>query len=150
MSPNMDLGQTWPPFSMLGVGPFEIPSLNTLVLLSRGVRVTWAHYLILVNKNMELLLGATIFLGGYFSLLQSFEYSVTDFSFSDSAFGRIFFIATGFHGIHVLIGSILLLYSMYRIVLSHYSLLNPIGLEVAIWYWHFVDVVWLFLFSFVY
>jgi cytochrome c oxidase subunit 3 len=150
IAPNSDLGISWPPFRLEGIGPFEIPLLNTLVLLRRGITVTWSHYLLLQNLKREIPLIITLILGIYFTILQGFEYLESRFTFSDSVFGRVFFIATGFHGIHVLIGSILLIYSLFRIILSHFTLFNPIGYEISIWYWHFVDVVWLFLFSFIY
>lgn len=150
IAPSIDLGQLWPPLRLIGIGPFEIPLLNTLILISRGVRVTWAHYFLLHGKPSDFLVFITIMLGIYFTALQSLEYRVAIFRFSDGAFGSVFFIATGFHGIHVIIGSILLIFSLLRMIIHHFVILNPIGFELSIWYWHFVDVVWLFLFSFIY
>ena len=150
ISPSIELGSFWPPISLLAVNPFRVPLLNTVVLLSRGVTVTWAHIQIINNLNRELSLFFTLVLGVYFSLLQGFEYYLCGFSIRDRAFGSIFFIATGFHGAHVLIGSLFLLICLLRALAFHFSSVNLLGVELGIWYWHFVDVVWLFLFRFIY
>lgn len=150
VSPSFEIGRIWPPLRIEGISPFEIPLLNTFILLRSGVSITWGHYLLLNNKDIRYLIGLTVLLGGYFTFLQFFEYREASFSFRDSVYGRVFFIATGFHGLHVIIGSVLLGYSIIRLIIHHFNLLNPIGLELSIWYWHFVDVVWLFLFSFIY
>lgn len=150
LSPNQEIGLIWPPYNINGIDPFEIPILNTLLLLSRGLTVTWSHYKLLKNGKAKLSLLITLTLGLYFSYLQLIEYKGRIFNFRDSVFGNIFFMATGFHGIHVLIGSRILFYSLIRLRIWDFSQLNPIGFEVSIWYWHFVDVVWLFLFSFIY
>jgi cytochrome c oxidase subunit 3 len=135
LTPSAEIGVVWPPFSIEGISPFEVPLLNTLILLRSGVRVTWSHFLILQNKRASFSLFITLILGVYFTLLQKIEYSEALFSFSDSVFGSIFFIATGFHGLHVIIGSILLFYSLLRVLSHHFSSLNPIGFELSIWYW---------------
>lgn len=150
LSPNVEIGLIWPPFYLIRLNPFEIPLLNTLILLRRGVTVTYSHYLLLKNYVRHIPLFFTLFLGLYFTFIQFIEYKEASFNFSDRFFGRCFFIATGFHGIHVIIGSLLLIYSFYRILNNHFYILFPIGYELSIWYWHFVDIVWLFLFSFIY
>lgn len=152
LAPNLELGNVWPPLGVLSINPFQVPLLNTAILLARGVTVTWSHHTLinLKNKNSQLSLLITVMLGFYFTLLQAWEYWDASFNLSDSAFGRIFFIATGFHGLHVIIGSLFLFFSYTRLQINIFSKHHHIGLERAIWYWHFVDVVWLFLFSFVY
>nr|YP_009527963.1 cytochrome c oxidase subunit III [Ornithodoros sonrai]AYN50616.1 cytochrome c oxidase subunit III [Ornithodoros sonrai] len=152
LSPNIEIGTIWPPMGIIPFNPFSIPLLNTTVLLSSGITVTWAHHSI-INKNYpeafnSLLL--TIILGFIFTILQGWEYTQAPFSISDSIYGSTFFMSTGFHGLHVIIGSSFLLVTLFRIFLSHMSKSHHFGFEAAAWYWHFVDVVWLFLYSFVY
>lgn len=152
LAPNVELGAVWPPAGVEALNPFQVPLLNTVVLLSRGVTVTWAHHAILhkdVGATKSRLL-FTALLGAYFTLLQGWEYIDSSFTMGDGSFGSTFFIATGFHGLHVLIGSLFLLVGLGRLINNHFSNYHHIGFERAIWYWHFVDVVWLFLFSFVY
>lgn len=152
ISPTIELGQNWPPLSILSFNPIRIPLLNTILLLSSGVTVTWAHHSML-EKNYSTsqnALAATVFLGVIFSIFQGFEYREAPFCIADAAFGSTFFIATGFHGLHVIIGSIFLIISLIRFN----TLINPkshiLGFECAAWYWHFVDIVWLFLYSIIY
>nr|NP_203509.1 cytochrome c oxidase subunit III [Terebratalia transversa]AAK95500.1 cytochrome oxidase subunit 3 [Terebratalia transversa] len=143
---------TWPPSGVEAMLPFATPLLNTFVLLSSGFTVTWSHYYFLVGNSRKACnwLVMTVLLGGYFTLLQYLEYCDAPFSISDSVYGSIFFVATGFHGLHVLIGSVFLLVSDFRHYSMHSGSYHHFGLEAAIWYWHFVDVVWLFLFVFIY
>lgn len=132
--------------------PFQIPLLNTVILLSSGVRVTWAHHCIIEGDfdGGWISLFITFFLGFYFSFLQGYEYYEASFRISDSVYGSVFFIATGFHGFHVIIGSTFLLVCLFRFFFCHYSKWHHFGFEAAAWYWHFVDVVWLFLYVIVY
>jgi len=150
LCPTWSLGGLWPPLGIFGFNPFRIPLLNTLVLLSSGLTVTWSHHQLIRNKGAFLSLLLTILLGAYFTFLQGFEYYTASFSIIDSVYGRIFFVATGFHGLHVLIGTSFLLVCLFRLYKFNFNSLGLLGYEIAIWYWHFVDVVWLFLYSFVY
>lgn len=152
ISPTIELGQRWPPLSIHPFNPMRIPLLNTILLLSSGVTVTWAHHEILKNNfnKSSFALYLTITLGMVFSMFQGFEYIEAPFCISDSSFGSRFFIATGFHGLHVIIGSIFLLVSIQRFNKIINTSNHIIGFECAAWYWHFVDVVWLFLYSMIY
>nr|YP_009307963.1 cytochrome c oxidase subunit III [Typosyllis antoni]AOR87148.1 cytochrome c oxidase subunit III [Typosyllis antoni] len=148
LAPTFELGCSWPPTGIWPLNPFSIPLLNTAVLLSSGVTVTYAHHALLFYKNSEVLTGLalTVILGAYFTSLQAIEYMETSFSFADSTYGSTFFIATGFHGLHVIIGSLFLLTCLMRASRIQLSKNHHFGFEAAAWYWHFVDVVWIFLF----
>nr|AVV48243.1 cytochrome c oxidase subunit III [Fenestrulina sp. BLEED20] len=152
LAPSIELGNNWPPTGINPLSPWGVPLLNTVVLLSSGVSVTWAHHSLLVKKHHHALNGLiiTVILGIYFTILQASEYMETSFSLSDSAYGTTFFVATGFHGIHVLIGTTFLLICTIRHWMNHFNQDHHLGFEAAAWYWHFVDVVWLFLFISIY
>lgn len=126
--------------------------LNTIVLLSSGVTVTWAHHSLVCGDGRGASFGLffTVLLGFYFTVLQFTEYLEARFSLSDSVYGTTFFVATGFHGLHVIIGSTFLTVCFFRHILSHFTEGHHLGFEAAAWYWHFVDVVWLFLFVSIY
>nr|YP_010571311.1 cytochrome c oxidase subunit III [Dermacentor reticulatus]UZG91447.1 cytochrome c oxidase subunit 3 [Dermacentor reticulatus]UZG91460.1 cytochrome c oxidase subunit 3 [Dermacentor reticulatus]UZG91473.1 cytochrome c oxidase subunit 3 [Dermacentor reticulatus]UZG91486.1 cytochrome c oxidase subunit 3 [Dermacentor reticulatus]UZG91499.1 cytochrome c oxidase subunit 3 [Dermacentor reticulatus] len=152
LSPNIEIGSQWPPKNIFPFNPFEIPLLNSAILISSGITVTWSHHSIL-NKNYISALNSlkvTILLGFMFTIFQIFEYFQAQFSISDSIFGSTFFMTTGFHGFHVLVGSIFLMVSYFRIYNQLISSNHFFGFEASAWYWHFVDVVWLFLFTFMY
>nr|AIW06068.1 cytochrome c oxidase subunit III [Polyrhachis dives] len=152
LAPSMEIGQLWPPLGILAFNPFDIPLLNTIILISSGLSITWTHHAI-IHKNFKessISLALTISLGLYFSCLQFIEYFESPFTMSDSIYGSLFFIATGFHGIHVIIGTIFLLISFYRLQNLHFSNYHHFGFEAAAWYWHFVDIVWLFLYISIY
>jgi cytochrome c oxidase subunit 3 len=152
LSPNLEIGLYWPPAGISPFNPFNVPLLNTLILLSSGVTVTWAHHrLIELNLSQyKLSILLTIVLGVYFTALQVYEYLEASFSIADSIYGSTFFVATGFHGLHVLIGSTFLLICLIRGAKFHFSSSHHFGFEAAAWYWHFVDVVWLFLYINIY
>lgn len=152
LSPRIELGINWPPIGIIPFNPIEIPLLNTTILLSSGLTVTWAHHSLIENdyKQGVLRLLFTVILGIYFTILQAYEYIEARFTISDSTYGSSFFIATGFHGLHVIIGSLFLLVCLTRQYFNHFSRIHHFGFEAAAWYWHFVDVVWLFLYISIY
>nr|YP_010990570.1 cytochrome c oxidase subunit III [Kodaianella bicinctifrons]WOW98884.1 cytochrome c oxidase subunit III [Kodaianella bicinctifrons] len=152
LSPSIEIGMNWPPKSIKSFNPTEVPLLNTIILISSGVTVTWSHQTILMNKykNSIKALMLTIILGVYFTFLQKWEYSQSMFSMADSIYGSTFFISTGFHGIHVIVGTTFLIVCLLRMKLMHFTMNHHLGFEAAAWYWHFVDVVWLFLYLSVY
>lgn len=152
LSPNWEIGIIWPPLGTQAINPYQIPLLNTIILLSSGITVTYRHHAIIKTKNLLIYntIIITLFLGFYFSFLQGWEYFEASYNITDSVFGSRFFLATGFHGLHVIIGTFFLLFSLARHKINLFSKTHHIGLEAAIWYWHFVDVIWLFLFRFLY
>nr|YP_003734733.1 cytochrome c oxidase subunit III [Eupolyphaga sinensis]ACO07082.1 cytochrome c oxidase subunit III [Eupolyphaga sinensis]QYH44915.1 cytochrome c oxidase subunit 3 [Eupolyphaga sinensis] len=152
LSPTIDIGSTWPPTGINPFNPLQIPLLNTAILLASGVTVTWAHHGLLENNHKQTFQGLliTIILGLYFTLLQAYEYVEASFTIADSIYGSTFFVATGFHGLHVIIGTTFLLMCFLRHLVMHFSSNHHFGFEAAAWYWHFVDVVWLFLYTSIY
>ena len=152
LSPRIEIGIIWPPKGIIFFNPYEIPLLNTIVLLISGFTITWSHYRILNNKKLIALVSLllTVRLGIYFRLLQYIEYKQALFTINDGICGSVFYILTGFHGLHVIIGTIYLRLNLLLIIINWIDIKNHLSLEIAIWYWHFVDVVWLFLYIFVY
>jgi len=180
LSPNIELGSTWPPAGVSPLPFHTLPLLNTVILLTSGATLTWSHFMVTafclppikaedpVIKHLSwapllptkilrpnhfiasLLLIVTVCLGFFFLLLQLLEYSLAPFTIADSSFGSCFFIATGFHGLHVLVGCVFLCVALYRLSSFHFTNQRHLGLEFAIWYWHFVDVIWLLLFLIIY
>nr|AFA45571.1 cytochrome c oxidase subunit III [Allochrocebus preussi insularis] len=152
LAPTPHLGGHWPPTGITPLNPLEVPLLNTSVLLASGVTITWAHHNLMNNNRKQMIqaLLTTILLGTYFTLLQISEYFETPFTISDSVYGSTFFVATGFHGLHVIIGSTFLLVCLTRQLLYHFTSSHHFGFEAAAWYWHFVDVVWLLLYISIY
>jgi len=168
VSPSIWIGCIFPPLGIPVLNPWGLPLINTIILLSSGITVTWAHKVIVTNKlffkNIKtatalyynsrkegvkgLLL--TIILGLFFTSVQIYEYKHAGFAINDSIYGAVFFLLTGFHGFHVLVGTIFLIVCLFRHLKYHFSRQHHLGLEMAIWYWHFVDVVWIFLFIFIY
>jgi cytochrome c oxidase subunit 3 len=132
--------------------PWHLPLVNTLILLTSGTTVTWAHHSLLHNNREGLKWGLalTIALGVLFTMVQAYEYIHAPFGFKDSIYGSTFFMATGFHGFHVIIGTIFLIVCLIRAFVGHFTPEQHFGFEAAAWYWHFVDVVWLFLFTCIY
>nr|YP_010937775.1 cytochrome c oxidase subunit III [Ossuaria sichuanensis]WKW96222.1 cytochrome c oxidase subunit III [Ossuaria sichuanensis] len=152
LSPSMEIGLNWPPKGIMVFNPLNIPLLNTMILLSSGVSITWAHNS-LFNKNYNQMVQSmilTLIMGFYFTVLQAYEYMESSFCISDSVYGATFFVATGFHGLHVIIGSLFIMVSLLRILNLHISDNHHVGFEASAWYWHFVDVVWLFLYLSIY
>ena len=153
LAPNIETGINWPAPNLTPLAPFSVPLLNTLVLLASGATVTLAHNSLCshspspINKwETQLRLLITILLGLYFTSLQKEEYVSALFTLRDGAFGSVFYVATGFHGAHVIIGSLFLLITIIRAILDQLSSSHHFGFEAAAWYWHFVDVVWIFLY----
>jgi len=142
----------WPPAGIIPFDPFHLPFLNTLILLLSGTTVTWAHWCILQNdqKGTIQALWYTVILGVLFSICQAYEYSHAAFGFKDGVYATNFYLATGFHGFHVIVGTIFLAVCLARAKKGHFKPDQHLGFEFAAWYWHFVDVVWLFLFVFIY
>jgi cytochrome c oxidase subunit III len=132
--------------------PFDLPLLNTLILLCSGTTVTWAHHALIHNDREGLKKGlwATIILGVLFTCIQAYEYAHAPFGFGQNTYGSAFYMATGFHGFHVIVGTIMLIVCLVRAYKGHFTPRQHFGFEAAAWYWHFVDVVWLFLFVCVY
>nr|YP_010026392.1 cytochrome c oxidase subunit III [Cacopsylla citrisuga]QOQ84938.1 cytochrome c oxidase subunit III [Cacopsylla citrisuga] len=152
LSPTHELGLMWPPKNIHPFNPLNIPLMNTVILLSSGVSVTWTHASMCSNNftTTKISLLMTITLGIYFSFLQFYEYISSPFSISDSVYGSTFFLTTGFHGIHVIIGTLFLTHVFLRLKNINFSFQHHLGMEMSIWYWHFVDVVWLFLYMTIY
>lgn len=152
LAPQIEIGIVWPPTGIISFNPINIPILNTIILLRSGVTITWAHNALIIKNytkiNKAIIL--TVILGLYFSILQLYEYIEAPFCISDSVYGSTFFLATGFHGLHVIIGTIFILISKRRNNKLHFSKNHHVGFETSAWYWHFVDVIWLFLFTRIY
>ncbi len=146
------IGGVWPPKGIETFDPWHLPLLNTLILLTSGTTVTWAHHALLENDRESLKWGliCTILLGLSFTGVQAYEYMHAQFAFKGHIYGATFFMATGFHGAHVIIGSIFLIVCLGRALAGHFNAKQHLGFEFAAWYWHFVDVVWLFLFTCIY
>lgn len=152
MSPVHSIGSIWPPKYIVLLSCYTVPLTNTVFLLSSGVTITWAHHAILIKSKKHTILGLilTLVFAISFSFLQCLEYLSAPFAISDGIYGSCFFISTGFHGLHVFIGTIAIVIGFLRIILNHFTSSHHFGIEAAIWYWHFVDVIWLFLFINVY
>jgi len=152
LAPVPEIGAVWPPRGIQTLNAWEVPFLNTVILLSSGASVTWAHHAIISGNRKEAILSLiiTICLAVVFTLLQLFEYSNAQFTISDGIYGSTFYIATGFHGFHVFIGTCFLTVCLVRLLQYHFTKQHHFGFEAAAWYWHFVDVVWLFLFVSIY
>ena len=152
LAPSVEIGAVWPPKGIVVLNPWEIPFLNTMILLSSGAAVTWAHHAILAGQRQQAIIGLTltVLLAVFFTGFQGYEYLEAPFTISDGIYGSTFFLATGFHGFHVFIGTVFLLVCLIRYIQYHFTKKHHFGFEAAAWYWHFVDVVWLFLFVSIY
>ena len=145
-------GGVWPPASVEVFDAFDLPFLNTMILLLSGCTVTWAHHALREGDRRNVIIGLaiTVALGMFFTAIQAYEYSHAAFGFKDGIYSSTFFMATGFHGFHVIIGTSFLIVCLGRAIAGHFTPEHHFGFEAAAWYWHFVDVVWLFLFSCIY
>lgn len=176
LTPSIDLGDVWPPLGIEPIRPEGLPLLNTLILLSSGAAVTWAHRGFFLPNTLfyycpslgpgyfkghfgfhaqgrvEVFWGLvlTVVYGIIFTLCQAYEYYIAPFTIADSIYGSTFYVSTGFHGLHVIIGTLFLLIALLRHMHYHFSDTHHFGFEAAAWYWHFVDVVWLFLYIVIY
>ncbi len=145
-------GGHWPPVGIEVLDPYHLPLFNTVILLLSGTTVAWARHALVHNQRgmLKLMMLITIALGASFIFIQAYEYAHAPFTFSESIYGSTFFMATGFHGFHVLIGTVFLTVCLLRTMVGHFKPEQHFGFEAATWYWHFVNVVWLFLFFAVY
>lgn len=148
LTPTVELGAQWPPMGIDPINPFELPLLNTVILLSSGATITYAHHSLIKGDRKGALYGSiiTVLFAFIFTFFQGVEYSVSSFTISDGVFGTCFFFGTGFHGFHVIVGTIFLSVALWRIFTYHLTDHHHLGYEAGILYWHFVDVVWLFLY----
>jgi heme/copper-type cytochrome/quinol oxidase subunit 3 len=164
LAPSHMIGAVWPPATIATISPWQLPLVNTLCLLLSGVTLTIAHRQLTslpyynqtvslqwpLVRRLILWLQVTLFLGVFFLFCQGVEYYLSPFTFQDTVFGGTFYILTGLHGLHVLVGTIFLLVCLWRASRLHFTLWKQVGFKSAVWYWHFVDVVWIFLFIVIY
>ena len=152
LAPGIEIGCVWPPVLIEPFSPWAVPLLNTIILVLSGATITWVHYAIVCNSRKDVILGfiCTLFLGFIFTGFQGLEYYEAPFSISDSVYGATFFMLTGFHGMHVLVGATFITVCFFRYLRYHFTRQHHLGFEFAAWYWHFVDVVWLFLYLILY
>jgi len=150
--PKDAIGNVWPPKEIHPVDPFDLPFLMTMILLLSGCTVTWAHSALISGNQRDTVRGllATVLLGCAFTGFQAYEYVHAHFGFKETVYASTFYMATGFHGFHVIIGTIFLAVCLFRAKRGDFKPNDHFGFEAAAWYWHFVDVVWLFLFVAVY
>lgn len=152
LSPTVELGSSWPPVGLVPLSPITVPLLNTLLLVSSGASVTYGHHAMFQGARGPALAGMllTVVLALVFTGLQYLEYDVAGFSLTDGAYGSCFYFSTGLHGMHVAVGTLFLTAALARLAAYHFTKGHHLGLESAILYWHFVDIVWLFLYLSVY
>jgi len=152
LNPSDAIQGNWPPVSIESIFAYGLPLINTVILLSSGVTLTWSHVSLYKNNKKESVIGLflTIVLGLIFTKIQFAEFCLAKFTIADSCYGSVFYMLTGLHGFHVLVGTIFLCVAFVRLVTNYFNKTRFSGFELAIWYWHFVDVVWLFVFSGIY
>jgi len=152
LSPAIQIGSVWPPAGIVTFNAWGVPFLNTYILLLSGATITAAHHFILSGRYGDVVksMTYTILLAVFFTVLQAYEYMESPFTISDGIYGSTFFMATGFHGLHVIIGTTFITVCLIRAMFGHFTREHHFGFEAAAWYWHFVDVVWLFLFVSIY
>ena len=150
--PTEAIGHAWPPAEIATFNPWDLPFLNTLILLTSGASLTWAHHALIEGNRKDAIRGLaiTVALGLIFTCVQAYEYAHAAFGFSEGIYPSTFYMATGFHGFHVIVGTTFLIVCLVRLMKGHFKPDHHVGLEAAAWYWHFVDVVWLFLFAAIY
>lgn len=148
LRPDPAIGTHWPPIGVQSIRFIDIPLLNTIILLTSGFFITWSHYAIITNRKITFKVTyiTSIILGIYFFFIQIYEYYELTFDFRDRAFRSSFFILTGFHGFHVIVGILFILVNFKRFRNLSFRIVSIKGFEYSVWYWHFVDVVWLFLY----
>jgi len=152
LAPTVEIGSIWPPAGIQAFSPYEVPLLNTAILLLSGATITAAHFAILSNDRIRAIKSFiyTLLLALVFTAVQVYEYLNAPFSISDSIYGSTFFMATGLHGFHVIVGTLFIAVCLFRYINHHFNRNQHLGFEAAAWYWHFVDVVWLFLYVSIY
>lgn len=152
LNPTIDIGCVWPPKGIHPMNAFGIPLLNTFILVTSGAWITKSQFEILAGNRRESIEGLlfTIFLAILFTAFQGYEYLNASFNISDGVFGSTFYMATGLHGSHVIVGTVFIIVCLIREIKFHFTTKNHVGFEFASWYWHFVDVVWIFLYIFIY
>jgi len=152
LNPSDAIQGNWPPVSVESIFAYGLPLINTVILLSSGITLTWSHFALFKNNKTESVIGLilTIILGLIFTKIQFIEFYLAKFTIADSAYGSVFYMLTGLHGFHVIIGTIFLCVALYRMVTNLFNKTRFSGFELSIWYWHFVDVVWLFVFTGIY
>jgi len=147
-----EIGLIWPPMYIEPISFLDYPLLNTGLLITSGFSVTWAHKSLAAGLVSEAIDGlvVTLIIGSIFVLFQAFEYYESSFNISDNVYSSTFFMLTGLHGMHVIVGVTFLFISLFRLLLNHYLINHYLGFVLAIWYWHFVDIIWIILFLIVY
>nr|AZL93314.1 cytochrome c oxidase subunit 3 [Ismarus sp. ZJUH_2016020] len=152
LSPNIELGMLWPPLNIIPINPLKIPLSNSILLVSSGATLTLSHYLILNNNKYmsEIYMKISIILGLLFCKWQMYEWNYMNFSMNDSIYGSTFYLLTGFHSLHVIIGLMMLSFSLISMKNFYFSKNFHLNFEFSTWYWHFVDMIWLFLYLFIY
>nr|YP_010889951.1 cytochrome c oxidase subunit III [Chuniphyes multidentata]WJJ69912.1 cytochrome c oxidase subunit 3 [Chuniphyes multidentata] len=152
LSPSIEIGSIWPPIGISPISPLGLPLFNTAILLTSGASITWSHHALVAGKKSQALMACNItyLLGILFTLIQLYEYKEASFSIAEGIYGTTFYMLTGFHGGHVIIGTLFIIVGYYRMRANHFTSTRHVGFECAIWYWHFVDVVWILLYLTVY
>jgi heme/copper-type cytochrome/quinol oxidase subunit 3 len=152
VEPSVFIGAAWPPDGIATLNSFAIPLLNTLILIFSGVTITYTHYSLIAARYKRTFIGyiLTLTLATAFTALQLYEYEVSTFTISDGVYGSTFYMITGLHGSHVIVGTIFILVCCIRTSAGHFTTQHHLGFEFATWYWHFVDAVWLFVYAFIY
>jgi len=152
LSPAIEIGCIWPPFGVQPFNPLGTPLVNTFVLLLSGATITYTHHALVAANFNRTFIGfiETIFYAIIFTLLQIEEYVNAPFSISDSVYGSVFYLTTGLHGFHVIIGTLFIAVCFLRYLRFHFTTEHHLGFEFSVWYWHFVDVVWLFVYTVIY